>query len=1067
MADPQNSSSNDNSILDIDSIEIRKSLIGSLYDSYNAIVDKDGDINDLQKAADTIHAVQNIAFEDYSKAIDDLLKPENDGTKKNFADFKEKVDDVFEYVGLCTQSSASLNLYEENSKKYESSLETGNQFVNKNVSSIVDFVEKIDKSIISHTDYGENAFDQSDNYKNYGINSLINHVFKSPDEIGDLSHFSPLYDDIVIEHAKNNLSKDTSILDEDVYQIRNAFETVSKSEKHNFSEIEKILNNNYNEGVFSSENLKTLFEESINSPDSKKDILDDFAIFSSSYHKNDSDSSALEKDLYEMCKESATAGKHSYISDAVGSLISGNRNDFNKSDLSKFYGEVTIEEKGPLLSISKNLFKETILDSDHDFDKKPQETCVYLYSITTKGIVKDDALSSEIKYVSETISSSLGNNSKETSIFLKTTTDSYIKKTETNGTYNQNVVRGLLEEIGDLNVTSEGVKFTSNDKLLLLRDVRESSFESHPEKEKNLRMVEDVIRKVVFDAEDLTVDEKVNTLSNYIKSFEEGNENIPKYQKSIIDLLSKTSNDKESIVANVKSLDGLINTENPLEEYVNTFKQLLENDKMTSEEVVELLKECKSDTAKEILNDKVKQIDKANLEAPLAFSFESSTPDGKKIINSISLNAGNWYERILKYKFEGSNIIDVISDYGWTNNNIYSHYDGNLYSKLNNIPYCFVTEYQQLYNASINNILTSLVGLQGSVSHLIDNTSDVFSNITSQFGNIGKKLLGGSLDAFKSTTIGENVSNAASQAADAASETSNTIKEVGTEAYNWLKEHLKGIVGNVFNLGLNNGPINPSAFASELLNPYRLMYIVKPTEKKYCFPMLDKSASSFRVNNKMEEKDEGVGSILLGNKLTSVLGVFTKHTMGLAQDMANIAPFLDPQKGATSSQIKQYNIERSKYFTYPTDGEDVEINFVLFNSVRPDIWKKHYRLILGFVLRNLPFKQDVVSYYPPLFYDIYIPGVKRCPFCYVETVNVTPLGLMRTLKLPGEQLHFDESAKIDKHSEFSINVPEAWNVTIKFKSLLGTSANQILSGLLNAPNQIMGDTASSSNSNLK
>ena len=110
---------------------------------------------------------------------------------------------------------------------------------------------------------------------------------------------------------------------------------------------------------------------------------------------------------------------------------------------------------------------------------------------------------------------------------------------------------------------------------------------------------------------------------------------------------------------------------------------------------------------------------------------------------------------------------------------------------------------------------------------------------------------------------------------------------------------------------------------------------------------------------------------------------------------------------------------------------------------------------MGFMLRNLPFKYDVVAYYPPLFYDVHVPGVKRCPFCYVDNFDVSPLGLTRNLKITGKDFGIG-----DEKTQYSVNVPEAWMVKVKFKSLLATSSNQILSGFIDNP--ITADTSGGS-----
>ena len=147
--------------------------------------------------------------------------------------------------------------------------------------------------------------------------------------------------------------------------------------------------------------------------------------------------------------------------------------------------------------------------------------------------------------------------------------------------------------------------------------------------------------------------------------------------------------------------------------------------------------------------------------------------------------------------------------------------------------------------------------------------------------------------------------------------------------------------------------------------------------------------------------------------------------------------------------MKQYAIERAKFFSYPTEGEDIETTFMLYNTIEKDIWKKHYNFIMGFLLRNLPYKQDIVSYYPPLFYDVIIPGVKRCPYCYVESFDVSPFGVSRILKISSKDIGLDIES--DEETMYPVNVPEAWMVKIKFKSLIASSANQILSSMFDTP----------------
>ena len=88
------------------------------------------------------------------------------------------------------------------------------------------------------------------------------------------------------------------------------------------------------------------------------------------------------------------------------------------------------------------------------------------------------------------------------------------------------------------------------------------------------------------------------------------------------------------------------------------------------------------------------------------------------------------------------------------------------------------------------------------------------------------------------------------------------------------------------------------------------------------------------------------------------------------------------------------------------------------------------------------YRRDNASFYPPLFYDLIIPGVIRQPFCFVNGFSVKPLGMVRMMHIDNPLKSLTSSEK----SSIAVAVPEAWIVTIKVKSLIATSANMVLSG---------------------
>ena len=141
-----------------------------------------------------------------------------------------------------------------------------------------------------------------------------------------------------------------------------------------------------------------------------------------------------------------------------------------------------------------------------------------------------------------------------------------------------------------------------------------------------------------------------------------------------------------------------------------------------------------------------------------------------------------------------------------------------------------------------------------------------------------------------------------------------------------------------------------------------------------------------------------------------------------------------------------YNIEKAKAFNFPASGKTVSVRFPLFNTIKKDNWQKHYKFIVGFALRNMLYRKDNVSYYPPMFYDVSIPGWGRMPYCYVKQFVAKPVGMIRPLSFgskTGETLFGKE--------KLTVHVPEAWVIQIDFTSLIADSANQFLSSIIDLP----------------
>lgn len=354
---------------------------------------------------------------------------------------------------------------------------------------------------------------------------------------------------------------------------------------------------------------------------------------------------------------------------------------------------------------------------------------------------------------------------------------------------------------------------------------------------------------------------------------------------------------------------------------------------------------------------------------------------------------------------ELSEIIDIISDYAWTADdiiqaNITNNEDnsGQLNELLkgkvvknNNIPFCYIIERKSAANAGIANIF-----------NILNSAEQTMKKVEDSIGNV--------LDLF----------GADDKAKDLVTTTSTTASSL----INRGLEKLKG--GTKFDELLKKNNLN-----LDILSPYKYLYITKETGKKYVMPLVNRSSSFTTLKNNW-----GKGK-MLPNRLQKVVDWFNdkvEFVSGAANLIDNITNFINGSGDDTG-----FVQELPKSYSYPQDGDFATVNFTLYNTTKLDEWKKNYKFLFLFFLRNLPMRTDATSFVPPLLYDIIIPGVKRLPICAVESINVTPHGMTRSLTCP----NFIED---NIENNLIVNVPEAWEVTINFRCLIGNSMNLILAG---------------------
>lgn len=400
---------------------------------------------------------------------------------------------------------------------------------------------------------------------------------------------------------------------------------------------------------------------------------------------------------------------------------------------------------------------------------------------------------------------------------------------------------------------------------------------------------------------------------------------------------------------------------------------------------------------------------------------DTTTKDVEKIYNSIihsSYVVGGGVRNYGNINKRTEETVDIVTDYPWSIDKVMKSKDGGII----NVPHCYAIEYQQRYTSSITNLINSADVLTGkggsSVSSLINNISNLIQNLSDVGSNDKKNNKNDSVEGGILTTLSSNIST----------------------FWQGYQNKLTEISGNI------KGPIQPNY--SGYMQPYKLLYDLIPTGQRYCMPMISEPPIIQTHNSFSDSTDDS--SPLSANTFFSKISNWASGIARLNRDVSIVNDFLNPENSSSNQVWERMHVEKAKFFQYPTDTETYTVQFPLINTVRLEgtpAWKRNYKFIMLFCMRNMVFRKDNASYYPPLFYDLIIPGTIRQPYTYVESVNVQPLGVVRMLN--GEGLL--PSTFTDQTNKLSIPVPEAWVVTIKFKSLLATSANLVLSGLNDLP----------------
>ena len=388
----------------------------------------------------------------------------------------------------------------------------------------------------------------------------------------------------------------------------------------------------------------------------------------------------------------------------------------------------------------------------------------------------------------------------------------------------------------------------------------------------------------------------------------------------------------------------------------------------------------------------------------------------------------------ISYRWGGANggeTIDILADYPWiadrtigaayqtvlgidTVGGVEDTSSAHKIPKRNNLPFCYVIERKSAANAGIANLFNMIKHMEKTLEKAARLGDNIIKTVTDVFGSKKEK-------PNSQTNNSSNGSNTNG------GEQGTTLEGLVNGAATKIKDALKTVLpDDGMKKLLENNNLN-----DDILVPYRYLYITKPTNKNYVFPLATEGASFNTIKNSWG-KPNGLPFQFINNAVSML-----ETAVGVVSDIVNFGNNALSFAKGEASDISNVQ-ENAKSYAYPTNGDSVKVEFVLYNTTKKDAWKTNYRFLFLFFLRNLPLRIDATSFVPPLLYEVIVPGVKRLPVCSVDSITITPKGMMRTLTCDNF---------ISGSGSLTVNVPEAWTVSIVFQSLIGPSANLMLSGL--------------------
>ena len=258
---------------------------------------------------------------------------------------------------------------------------------------------------------------------------------------------------------------------------------------------------------------------------------------------------------------------------------------------------------------------------------------------------------------------------------------------------------------------------------------------------------------------------------------------------------------------------------------------------------------------------------------------------------------------------------------------------------------------------------------------------------------------------------------------------SDSIKSLlGTVMTEENADSLQGSVADTFQS--LEAVLGGTASDQDLLKHHNLkslkgIYFTKPTGFYYRLPQYE---NQLGVQNSSAEGSDG----------NSIVVDAVTSAQGFIEDIASVVNLTQPGT----------YIEKPQYFNNPSTYSKT-VTFPLANTIRRgnvSPIQQNYELLWLLAFQNRPYKTSFTRTPPPKIYTVSVPGQYSMPYAYISNMSVDFVGTTRktSVVVPSGNGEGVIGSKV-----VQTPVPEAYQVSIEFTSLISDYGNQMISDAFN------------------